>query len=116
MIQYLSAKYHNDKGISYNETLTCAHILTSFANIYDKSSWDVKFYDVTTDKATTISMRAPGKHEQFKTLAKYNPAVQCNINVVHALKNMQVTVGELYLLLRYKNVCIFTVVQNRNSI
>lgn len=63
VIQYLTAKYYNDKGTSFNETLTCFDILTSFANIYDKSTWDVKFYDVTTDKATTVAFRAPGKPE-----------------------------------------------------
>ncbi|XP_054283338.1 xanthine dehydrogenase-like [Macrosteles quadrilineatus] len=60
VIQRLKIKYYNDKGASFNDSITAPLTIPSFPNIYDSSTWNVDAYDVLTDKATTTFMRAPG--------------------------------------------------------
>ncbi|KAF6204370.1 hypothetical protein GE061_002711 [Apolygus lucorum] len=61
-IQYLNASVYQDDGSSPNDPAvggTMQHMI----NIYDKSTWNVKAYDVLTESAGNTYCRAPGSTE-----------------------------------------------------
>uniref|UniRef100_A0A1B6LVT9 Aldehyde oxidase/xanthine dehydrogenase a/b hammerhead domain-containing protein n=2 Tax=Graphocephala atropunctata TaxID=36148 RepID=A0A1B6LVT9_9HEMI len=62
VIQYLDLQMYIDIGSSYNDPVD-SFILPNFNSVYDPSTWTVNVYNVTTDKATNIWMRAPGMLE-----------------------------------------------------
>lgn len=59
-IQYLNTTAYEDAGIAFNDNAILPFMVNAYSNVYSTESWDVKLFDVRTDKPCNCWTRGPG--------------------------------------------------------